>query len=161
MESSAIPRALDALLTMANEATASGGDLEGWLVHDGPLKAAPSDKKILIIGGKDISDEAAVEGHQEWATIPGRERNEEFSILCTAIAWSGSTDWKPLRDLAFTGVAAVERLIRPGVTGSDVTLNGTVRFAGVAGPTIYDPIHTEKGAVVRVYFQVECRERLS
>lgn len=161
MESSAIPRAIDGLLALVQAEAGTGGTLEGWLVHDGPMPTMPSAKKVLVIGGTPDGGEPAVDGSQEWATMPGRERNESFSIVCTSLAWSGSTEIKPLRDAAFAGVAAVEQLLRPGITGSDVTLGGSVRFAGVSGPTLYDPMQTSRGAIVRVFFQIECRERLS
>lgn len=157
MESSSIPAALDGLISLCR----ASSSLSTVRISDGPLPQRPSEKQILIVGGSDTGDDPGVEGSQSFASLPGRERDEEFSILCTALTWSGDTNVKLLRDQAFNIIRSVEELLRPGVPGASPTLNGSVSWAGMGGPVVYSPIYTDAGSIVRVYFQIDCRQRLS
>jgi hypothetical protein len=160
-ESSAIPAAIDALVGMCTDQTVVGGTLEGITVYDGWYVIAPSDETFLSIAVPADVGAAGVDGTQDWITMPGREKDEHFSIFCEAVSRSGNKVMKAERDRAFGMVAAVERMIRPGVPNSDVELRGTVQWAQVTGRIAFTPLQTSDGAAARVQFEVACRARLS
>lgn len=160
-ESSSIPRAIDGLVALCTAASGTGGLLDGVTIVDGPSVTAPSDQLLLYIADTPVSGGAGVFGTQDFATMPARERDETYSILCTAYARSGDTVMKTERDRAFGVMAAVEKLVRPGYPGSDITLGGAVQWCSVSGRILYGPGQSQSGAVVRLTFEVVCRERLS
>jgi hypothetical protein len=146
---------------MCTAATGTGGLLDGVTVLDGPSVTAPSEQVLLYIGDSPVTGGAGAFGTQDFVTMPARERDETYSIFCTAYSRSGDTVIKPERDRAFAVMAAVESLVRPGVPGSDITLGGTVQWCSVSGRITYSPGQSQSGAVVRLTFEVVCRERLS
>lgn len=158
-ESTSQPRALDALLGLCRAATGEGGTLENVQVYDGPSVAAPDGELLLYLGDPPTTGGAGILGSQESALLGGREREESFTIYCTAFSRSGNTDMKVERDRVYAIMAAVERMLRPS-TG-DVTLQGTVRWSGVGGRIAYTPRQDTGGSVARLQFEVQCTERLS
>lgn len=160
-ESSSIPRAIDNLITMANALTVSGGALEGVEICDGLPLTQPSSEQYLCIGMPTIDGQPASEGTQEFITMPARERDETYSLFSAAFSRSGGTDVKVERDRAFAQVRAIEGLLRPLVAGSDITIGGAVSWASVSGRITYTPLQTVNGALVQVYFEIVCRNRLS
>lgn len=160
MPTSRIPAAVDALIAICQAQAVVGGLLENVTVFDGPSPADDSMQLQLFIGGDpDEPDAPAVTGGQEFATLPGRERNEQFSIMCCAIAWSGETTVKTERDRAFAIKAAVERAIRPLEPGATVDLNGAVDWAQV-GEVRHSQWQTTGGATAKVVFYVDCQARI-
>lgn len=160
-ETSSIPRAIDGLVAMCQAVTGTGGLLDGVTIVDGPAVTQPSEQVLLYIGDSPISGGAGAFGTQDFITLPARERDESYSIYCTAYSRSGDTLIKPERDRAFAVMAAVEKLVRPGYSGSDITLGGAVSWCSVSGRIMYAPGQSQSGAVVRLTFEVVCRERLS
>jgi hypothetical protein len=156
-ETSAGPAAIDGLLALCTGAAS----LTGVTIYDGSPVARSSDELFLEIAVPSADGLPAVEGTQEFVTMPGRERDESFTILCGAYSRSGDTDIKAERDRAYGILAAVERLIRPRESGSDITLGGAVLWSSVTGRITYTPLQTTDGAGVRVMFQIACRARLS
>lgn len=160
-ESSSIPRAIDGLVALCNAQTGTGGLLDGVTVVDGPTVAAPSEQVLLYVGESPLQGGAGAFGTQDFVTLPARERDESYSIYCTAYSRSGDTAIKPERDRAFAVMAAVEKLVRPTYPGSDITLGGAVSWCSVSGRITYFPGQSTSGAVVRLTWEVVCRERLS
>lgn len=156
-ESSAVPRAIDGLLAICNAAAT----LKGVSIYDGSPVTRSSDELYLEIATPSDDGHPGVEGTQEFVSLPGRERDEMFSIFCEACARSGNNDIKIERDRAFGIVAAVERLIRPREPGADTTLGGSVMWSSITGRITYTPLQSPEGAAVRVLFEIACRERLS
>jgi hypothetical protein len=141
--------------------TGSNGLLYGVTIVDGPPIGNPSDQLLLFVGDSPTSGAPGALGTQDFAGMPARERDESFSVYCTAYARSGDTALKPERDRAFSIMGAVERLVRPSYPGSDITLGGAVSWCSVSGRIAYTPGQSENGAIVRLAFEVICRERLS
>jgi hypothetical protein len=160
-ETSAIPRAIDGLVALCQAQTSTGGLLDGVTIVDGPSLGQPYEELLLYIADSPVTGAAGALGTQEFVTMPARERDESFSIYCTAYSRTGATMIKPQRDRAFATMAAVESLVRPGYPGSDITLGGAVSWCSVSGRIAYTPAQSENGAVVRLAFEVVCRERLS
>lgn len=164
MPTSAIPAALDGLFALCDAATATGQPLEGVTVYDGPPLESPSEELSLYLGhdeerGRAAGDIYGIEGTQEFLTMGG-DRKETFAIRCAASARSGNAGIKAERDRAFGVMAAVERLIRLHVTGSDTTLGGSVLVAHVGGDIKLMQLQTTKGAYAKVTFYVQCLARI-
>lgn len=160
-ESSSIPRAIDGLVALCEAQTGTGGLLDGVTVVDGPSVTTPSEQLLLYIGDTPVTGGAGAFGSQDFVTLPARERDEAYSIYCTAYSRSGDTAIKTERDRAFAIMAVVEKLVRPGFAGSDITLGGAVQWCSVSGRITYFPGQSSSGAVVRLTWEVVCRERLS
>lgn len=160
-ESSSVPYALDALVAQATALTVPGGSLEGVDICEGLPVNQPSNERYLCIGMPTVDGQPAVEGTQEFVSIPGRERDENYSIFCAAFARSGGQSVKYERDRAFAIQRAVEGMLRPLVAGGDITLGGTVSWAHVTGRITYTPLQTKTGCLVQVYFEISVRNRLS
>lgn len=160
-EASAIPRAIDGLVAMCNARAVTGGTLDGVEIYDGYPVTMPSGEMYLEIATTpDTGNAPAVDGTQDFASIPGREKDEQFNIYCAAYARSGDTDLKVERDRAFSIMRAVEAMVRPREPGSDHTLGGAVRWCQVSGRINYTPLQAQEGCAVRVEFEVMCVERL-
>ena len=160
-ETSSVPAAIDGLLALCRGVAITGGALEGVAIYDGSPVTRPSEERYLEIAMPTADGEPAVEGTQEFVTMPGRERDESFSILCGAFSRSGNNVIQDERNRAYAIVAAVERLVRPRESGSDITLGGAVLWCSVTGRITYTPLQTTEGAAVRVQFEIQCRSRLS
>lgn len=160
-ESSSIPRAIDGLVAMCRDAAVPSGLLDGVTIEDGPSVGDPSDQLLLYVADTPTAGAVGALGTQAFASMPGRERDETYSIYCTAYSRSGDTALKPERDRAFAIMAAVEKLLRPGFVGSDLTLGGAVVWCSVSGRIAYTPGQSESGAIVRLDFEIACRARLS
>lgn len=160
-EASAIPRAIDGLVAMCNAQAVVGGTLDGVEIYDGYPITLPSGETYLEIATTpDAGNGPAVDGTQDFVSIPGREKDEQFNIYCAAYSRSGNNDVKIERDRAFAIVRAVEAMVRPREPGSDVTLGGAVRWCNVSGRIAYSPLQAQEGCAVRVEFEIVCHERL-
>lgn len=164
MATSAIPDALDGLLALCNANTGTGESLEGVTVYDGPPIENPSEELSLYIGhdeerGRAAGDIYGVEGTQEFMAMGG-DRKEAFAIRCAASARSGDTNIKVERDRAFAVMGAVENLIRLHVSGSDITLGGSVLVSSISGDIKLMQLQTVNGAFAKVTFYVQCLARI-
>ncbi len=149
---------------MCAAATGTGQPLDGVTVYDGPPLESPSEERSLYIGydeerGSTAGDIYGVEGTQEFLAMAG-DRKETFAIRCAATARSGDTVMKTERDRAFGIVAAVENLIRLHVTGSDITLGGSVLVSSIGGDIKLIQLQTTAGAYVKCTFYVQCLARI-
>ncbi|TCO47302.1 hypothetical protein [Actinocrispum wychmicini] len=157
---SRIPAAIDGLVALCTTATAPAEPLHGVHVYDGPPVTDLSDPLMLFLGDTPDTLES-VTGTQTFAELGGASRDETFSISCTAVARSGDTDMKARRDAAHAIMAAVERLLRPGEPGADITLGGAVLWAQVGGDIVLSQLQYAKGSLARLRFAVTCRARLT
>ncbi|TCO54142.1 hypothetical protein [Actinocrispum wychmicini] len=152
---SRIPAAIDGLVALCTTAAAPAEPLHGVHVYDGPPVTDLSDPLMLFLGDTPDTLES-VTGTQTFAELGGGHRDETFAISCTAVARAGDTDMKARRDSAHAIMAAVERLLRPGEPGADITLGGAVLWAQVSGD-----IALSKGSLAKLTFAVTCRARLT
>jgi hypothetical protein len=119
MATSPIPTLIDALFTQATAA------LPDRLVVDGFGATNDYNSNVLMVGVDDpdaTSSARSVDtGQSPGPMATTRPRDEQGSITCAALSWTGSTDQKAARDAAFATLAAVENLLRAdptiGVTG--------------------------------------------
>jgi len=160
-ESSSIPKAIDGLVNLCQGMTVDGASV---IVRDGPYGEfeMPHEQLILIIAEPPHGGAGgdAARGEQSFVTFPGRERDEEYDIFCSAIARSGDTDIRAERLRAFAILAEVEKRLRPGQPGADLTLGGSVLWAHICGDLTYQPAAAKGGTVVRIGFEVKCKARL-
>jgi hypothetical protein len=159
MGTSAIPAALDGLITLCRAQAVPGGALDKVIVFDGPPLGDPSDQLMLFLGDTP-EDEQSVTGQQQFAQLGGSARDERISIYCTAVARSGDTDMRAERQRVFAILGAVENLLRPGLPGADPTLGGAALYSQLATDLVLSQFRTSGGALAKLGFTVEARARI-
>lgn len=152
MTASAIPALIDALLTLCREA------LTEVTVHDGwPWQADTAD--ALYIGCDDPwargRSHDGGDSDQEWASLGARDRDEEATVTCAAVAWDGSGDIATARAAAYAMVDAVQALLD---TDPRLGVQGVLK--AVIANTRYRPGMDQLGAVCLVLFDVRATTRL-
>lgn len=153
--------ALDVLVGLATAAFA-----DTIRVVDGPSLGGQekTSKQTLYVGAQtDDQDQPipAVTGQQDFRTIGARVNEEYFAIHCVAAAWDGGSNMKTARDLAFSVLASVEKLLR--ATNANQTapsLNGTVMYSRIGAQAIVQR-QTAEGAACRIDFDVDCKAYLN
>lgn len=136
MATSAVPAAIEALLSIADAALTDAD------VHDGPPTRFV-DSDWVAIGYSPAGDTfSAVDGWtQAPAALGAMSREERFEVIGTLASTSGDPEMEPRRVRAFQMLAVLEQAVRDN---SD--LNGTVRFAEVtAGSFLQERGTTEAG----------------
>lgn len=143
--------------------TVFGTAVDPTAVHDGPLaRADNAPKSFLLVGtdgggdgtGDDLADGAVV--NQKPSLMANGWREEDGTIECAAWAWSGGTDFVPLRAALAEMVDACEAALL-----ADPTLGGILAPQGYraefTGPFRTREVQTAKGAVARSAFIVAYR----
>lgn len=153
---SGLPALIDALVTVANAAFGSASPVE---VFDGPGVSQDDTGQQFWVGVTDPTqgEEAAAESDQTWGPMGAHKRDEEATVHCLALAWSGDDDLKTVRDRAFAQMQAVTDAIV-----ADPSLAGAVLYARSPGSgvsLIQGP--TKTGMEARVGFDVTARIRLT
>lgn len=142
---SATPAIIDALVAAARLA------LQDVLVYDGyGLSDDPGD--ILMVGVDDpdsVRPANAGESFHEWAAIGGsRTHDQQGTVTCAALAWSGDMDPKAVRDRAYAIVSEVAQILRdtpalgvPSVAwctlGQSETLSQNIDDAGCSALVVF------------------------
>lgn len=137
------PALIDALVALFEAAPA----LDGVKVLDGPIVTGDPLHKAVFVGydgDLDSDGGEAVTFSQEWASIGQKAKKETFTVQCAVAAWKGSTKVKPVRELAYDLLAAVEDALR-----ADPSL-------GQPPPTI---VAFQSGALIQAQRKsgIECR----
>lgn len=131
--------------------------LTGVDVFDGPMTRTTPPARFLLVGTEGDfpaappSDDGS-SAQQDPATLSGSTmRDETGRVVCAAWAWSGETDFAPLRAAVRTIVDAAE-----GLVADDRTLGGIVNPPGFAQFTALRirEEQTTRGAFVRATFTV-------
>jgi hypothetical protein len=149
---------LDALIAL--------GDGLDWPVIDGSGVSEDYGFRYVMIGVEDPdNDEAAlaVEVQQEWLYIGGQSRQEDGTVSCCAVAWSGDSGGgdnadaaaKPVRDQAYEQVAAFEQALR---ATPDLGVDGLLWAELRTGSLSQWP--TDTGTIAFVFFQVHYRAHI-
>lgn len=150
---SRVPAVIDALVALFYAAPA----LDDVKVVDGPIVTNDPLPQAVFVGydGDPEGDGEAVSFTQAWASIGQKARDETFTVTCAVAAWKGSTKVKPVRDLAYELLAAVENTLRadPSLGQPPPTV---VAFA--SGSLIQSQKHG--GIEVRIPFQVAVQTRI-
>lgn len=137
------------------------GVLPGVVVHDGPIARDAPPRRFLLVGtdggtdgtGDDLTDGTVVV--QSPSPMAGGWMDEEGEIACSAWAWSGGTDFPPLRADVAALVDACETAIR-----ADPSLGGLLAPAdrqAAVGQVRIRETQTPQGALVRAVFTVAYR----
>lgn len=153
MTGSAVPAAIDALVSICSDVLGEG------FVSDGPWASDRYQPGIVLVGVSDIDapgpDESVSSG-QSWAWLGHQMMDETFAIHCTAVGWDdGEGVMKIARDRAFEVVGVLTAAIR-----SDPTLRGSVLMVSGVTSMRLRQNQMERGAVAYLPFDVECRARL-
>ncbi|MFI7643740.1 hypothetical protein [Nonomuraea sp. NPDC049400] len=148
------PTVIDALVALFDAAPA----LDGVKVIDGPIVTNDPLHKAVFVGydGDPENDGGeAVTFSQDWASIGQKAKDETFTVQCAVAAWKGSTKVKPVRDLAYSLLAAVENTLRadPSLGQPPPTI---VAFA--SGALIQ--AQRQSGIECRIPFQIAVRTRI-
>lgn len=141
---SRLPALIDYLVALFDGAATIGQATPPVTVFDGPPTTLLDSQLTLYVGLSDPESdgpEAAGDSQQTWAALGRRARDEEVTIHCCAVAWSGVDDIATARTAATGIVAAVEVVCQadnfgglvlfpdPGITGLALTQNNTSRGA--------------------------------
>lgn len=121
---SAIPTAIDTLVTIATAALSDAEVIDGPGAHDRGEYAV-----TVHIGATDPDEEegtTAASSEQVWAWLGHVQRKTEFSISCVIAAWNGEADQKKARDAAFGALQAFTDAITddPSLSGDVIAVSG-------------------------------------
>lgn len=143
------PSAAPAFIDKLAEVFADAVDVE---VHDGQPLVVAEQQGYVAVGwdGVDSIESATADIDQQLVYAGSTVKNEEASVQCVAVSWSGGTEFKPERDLAMGYLSDCEQALRAAI-GSDPDLQGYTLWQVSAGS-----IHQsrEAGCKVRVPFTV-------
>lgn len=154
MATSAVPAALDALLTILQAAPG----LDGVRVVDGPPTNNLSGGDWLYVGYQPGAD-TAVNLVQDFNAAGARTRDENFEILCYAESRSGGTNVATVRSRVFALLAVVEDALRAtSAEPAAPTMGGAVLWAHLATGDLYQL--QSDGVLAGVAFLVRCRARI-
>lgn len=159
MLTSRVPAVIDYLVAAFTAAATLGAAADPVTVYDGPALSGATPQLVLWVGLDDPDAEGytvAAETDSAWAALGAQARNEQITVHCVALAWSGDRIVKTARDQAFGIVGAVETLLR-----ADVMLGGTL----VSGQcqVIVGSLRqgqSDNGAVAQVPFRIDAFSRI-
>lgn len=143
-QSSAIPTALAAFMTMATAAMPSGSTV--WFGEELPAYSAPLTLQITEITGD-----------QEPATLGlSYLREETFSLVCL-LTWyqGGPQDFPTCLNNVMTNFSLLSTAV-----GDNPTLNNTVRFAEVGNFIITPQTDSNGQTAVTLSFALRCQQRI-
>lgn len=148
------PAVIDALVALFENAAA----LDGVKVIDGPVVTNDPLHKAVFVGydgDPEVDGGEAVTFSQDWASIGQKAKDETFTVTCAVAVWKGSTKVKPVRDLAYALLAAVENTLRadPSLGQPPPTI---VAFA--SGSLVQS--QRLSGIECRIPFQIAVRTRI-
>lgn len=154
MQTSRVPAAVDALLTILRAAPG----LSDVLVVDGPVTVNLTARRRIYVGWQP-GDSPAVSLTQDFASAGARTRDENFAIGCYAEARAGDKDMSITRQAVFDLVGEVETALRAtNEAPTAPTLNGAVLWAHLTTGDLSQS--TESGTLAGLAFTVTCRARI-
>lgn len=149
---SRVPATIDALVTLLRAT--------GITVWDGPLVVGDySDAVFVGYDGDPDGDFATADVDSEWAGLGARARDEEFDIVCAAVALVGDDITKLARDNAYALTEQVETVLRANPSlglGPPTSPMFVAEFK--RGNTYTEP--NESGYQVRIVFAVHVKTRI-
>lgn len=123
-------------------------DLQGVVVHDGPVVTDKAPREVLSVGYTGVEGEPDIDAQTAFEGLAGSPDRETCQIKCAIGVLDGSTDITVPRARAYELLAAVTAAI-----GSDRTLNGVVLRAGVTSAAL-NQTQTDRGAQAVIVFTV-------
>lgn len=142
----AVPAAIDGLLTLARAASAIGA--AGVRVDDGPWLSPPVEADVVVIGWIPIEG-PTVAWVEDLAGLDSR--SETFDVHCLVRSWRPDTVLKTARDRAEVLLEALRSAVR-----ADQRLRGAVDTARVAAVHLTSAQHSS-GCSVSIELVVQCR----
>lgn len=142
---SGVPEILDALVALARLHLP-----EGVVIYDGPPDVPPEQlpDRFFVIGW-DPAGERAVNTEITGGSLAAGDVKETSSIACGASVAAGETTVKAVRDEAVGLYTTFRTALAHDQRLGGLVLRAVPRFAGL------DPVQTEKGAIVDVFFFID------
>ncbi len=148
MASTRVPATIDALVAL--------GTAAGATTWDGPVVTGDYNTALFIgYDGDPDGDFLAAEADQEWAGLGAKARDEEFDIICAAVATIGDSV-KIARDAVFAMVALLESALRTDPALGQTPPPFTAGFK--PGNLFVEP--TAAGFQARLVFMVHVKTRV-
>lgn len=162
MATSAVPAAIDALVSILSASTALEAlatDGRTVKVLDGPPTDDVAVDDFLAIGWSGGEDQGA-ESEQEFNSAGARTRNEDLLIAGVIDVWSGDDGFATVRARAYQILGVLEQELRATNTSPEApTLNGTMLWAHLTRTQLRQ-YFTDQGARVALGFTVSCHARI-
>jgi hypothetical protein len=159
MVSSRIPAVIDALITTWKRA--------GLTVWDGPVPTDDYRAAIFVGydgGGSEASNfSAATVRKSDWGPMGQRARDEEFSLVCAAVALGDGLTSKSARDSAFDLIDQADAAIRTRPADPSLgLLSGVAPYlvAVIRVEDFYQEPTENAGPQARVTFAVDVKTRI-
>jgi hypothetical protein len=118
----------------------------------------PGDFVMVGVDDPDGDRAQASDATQTWAGLGAHTRDEEGTITCVALAWTGNPELKPVRAKVKAMTGAIEQALK-----ADPSLGGTVPgllWTGYGQRTQMVQLQTDDGASVIVFFDIAFKARL-
>lgn len=163
MATSALPAAIDALVTILGESTAlqalTQPNGRAVKVLDGPPTGDVALDDFLAIGWSGNEDQGA-ESVQAFNSAGARTRDEDLVIAGVIDVWSGDDTFATVRARAFQILGVLEAELRATNASPEApTLNHTVLWAHLTRTQLRQ-YFTDQGARVALGFTVSCHARI-
>lgn len=148
MSSSALPNAVDALVTILDAAL----DID---VRDGAILENAEEAGLTV--GADV-DESRFPWQQDWVGLGHVSRDEEFEIPCTLWVRSGDVEAvSTARTTCFGYFAEIEAALR---SNESLGFAGSYNLRADVRPVAYNQPQTASGVVCRIDFTVRVQARI-
>lgn len=155
MATSAVPAAMDALLTILRAVP----DLAEVRIIDGPPGVNLTELDRIYVGYAPGAEQS-VDITQDFASAGARTRDEDAAIACYAESRRGDEDMQLRRTRVFELLAAVETALRAtDVAPQAPTLNGSVLWSQLTAGALVQEQNAD-GALAGLTFTVACRARI-
>lgn len=155
MATSAVPAAIDALLTILRAAP----DLADVDVIDGPPLDDGSEQDWVAVGWQPSGDEGAQLG-QSFAYAGGRRRDEQSVINGFVESWTGDGDIRVPRLRAFELLGVIESAIRNSdAQPTAANLGGVVLWSEFSAGVLRQ-VSDDMGMKAGIAFTIACRARI-
>lgn len=151
MTASAVPAALDAVVALFTAA--------GITTYDGPGASDDAATSYVLVGVQDPDVDGpatSATATSQWAWLGHVERDETFSLHCSAVGWNGDADQKSARDNVYALMGQVATAIT-----TDPTLGGVLLYAVGLSTSDLRQDQDQNGAIALLGFDLECRARLT
>jgi hypothetical protein len=162
MATSAIPGAIDALVSILSASTALAAlsqDGRTVKVLDGPPTGDIALDDYLAVGWSGSDDQGA-EAVQDFNSAGARTRNEDIAISGVIDVWSGDDTFATVRARAFQILGVLETELRATNASPEApTLNHAVLWAHLTRTQLRQ-YFTDQGARVALGFTVSCHARI-
>jgi hypothetical protein len=157
---SRVPSAIAALVTLFQNAATIGAATPPVAVYDGAKVTDAAAQLVLGVGTDTLTSGdkvLAATSEQTWAGLGKLARNEEITIECVALAWSGGGDVAAQRIAVYGIMSAVEDEVR---TAPGSALGGILfPDPGVTGGQLRQSSNPN-GVAAQVNFQVVLKARI-